>query len=271
LKMLGEVLSNPGARTVLMMRNSLREAYQQVESKRARFETALVNARQEVETAMSQIIGYDPDDTTLLEIGRELRDNTDQLYDTMESITKKAPAKAKGKKSRMLAIPDASVPRTKLTDWLEIKAIASADGRVGFGTLTSATALVRDEQETNIGDENAAEEALVLCVQTEIARRLENIGDDYPFRIDDKGRALLFVTPVTEAGSVYLFCLFLSHAFDNTIVSEDMSPVVNNRIRDLFQACATIAAGGYIQGPSMSFAFPDRMAWTFSKRSQALR
>jgi hypothetical protein len=101
LKMLGAVLSNPGARTVLMMRNNLREAYQQVESKSARFETALVNARQEVETAMSQIIGYDPDDTTLLEIGRELRDNTDLLYDTMESITKKVPAKAakaKGKK-----------------------------------------------------------------------------------------------------------------------------------------------------------------------------
>jgi hypothetical protein len=98
LKMLGAVLANPGARTVLMMRNNLREAYQQVESKSARFETALVNARQEVETAMSQIIGYDPDDSTLLEIGRELRDNTDQLYDTMESITKKAPATAKGKK-----------------------------------------------------------------------------------------------------------------------------------------------------------------------------
>lgn len=69
LKMLGPVLSNPGARTVLMMRNNLREAYQQVESKSARFETASVNARQEAETAMSQIIGYDPDDTTLLEIG----------------------------------------------------------------------------------------------------------------------------------------------------------------------------------------------------------
>ncbi len=99
LKNLGAVLSNPGARTVLMLRNNLREAYQQVESKGARFETALVNARQEVEVAMSQIIGYDPDDSTLLEIGRELRDNTDQLYDNMESISKKASApRAKGKK-----------------------------------------------------------------------------------------------------------------------------------------------------------------------------
>ena len=97
--MLGAVLANPGARTVLALRNKLREAYQQVESKGARFETALVNARQEVEVAMSQIIGYDPDDLTLLEIGRELRDNSDQLYASMDAISKKADApKQKGKK-----------------------------------------------------------------------------------------------------------------------------------------------------------------------------
>ena len=156
----------------------------------------------------------------------------------------------------MLSIPDETVHRTKIADWLELKAIASPDGRVGFGTLVSATALGENEQESDIGDEDAEEEGLVLCAQTEITRRRDNIGDDYPFRIDDKGRALNFITPVSEAGSVYLFCLFLSHAFDNTIVSEDMAPVVNNRIRDLFQACATIAAGGYIQGPSMSFGFP---------------
>lgn len=156
----------------------------------------------------------------------------------------------------MLAIPDETVHRTKITDWLELKAIASPDGRVGFGTLVSATAMGENEQQPDIGDEDAEEEGLVLCIQTEITRRLDNIGDDYPFRIDEKGRALNFITPVSEPGSVYLFCLFLSHAFDNTIVSEDMAPVINNKVRDLFQVCATIAAGGYIQGPSMSFGFP---------------
>jgi len=99
LKMLDAVLANPGARTVLTLRNNLREAYQQVESKGARFETALVNAQHEVEVAMSQIIGYDPEDSTLLEIGRELRDNTEQLYTNMDSLSQKAAApKPKGKK-----------------------------------------------------------------------------------------------------------------------------------------------------------------------------
>jgi len=82
---------------VMLLRNDLREAHAQVERKGARFETALVNARQEVEVAMSQIIGYDPDDSTLLEIGRELRDTSEQLYISMSSIAKKA-LSPKGKK-----------------------------------------------------------------------------------------------------------------------------------------------------------------------------
>lgn len=156
----------------------------------------------------------------------------------------------------MLAVPDESAHRTKIADWLELKAISSPDGRVGFGTLISATALIENEQEENIGDEDLDDDELVLCVQAEIARRTNNVGTDYPFRIDEKGRALHFVTPVSQAGSVYLFCLFLSHAFDRTIVPEALAPKVTNRIRDLFQACSTIAAGGYIQGPAMSFGFP---------------
>jgi len=101
LKYLGAVLANPRARTVMLSRNDLREAYATVERKGARFEGALVNARQEVEVAMSQIIGYDPEDSTLLEIGRELRDNSEQLYSNMESIASKAASpspKPKGKK-----------------------------------------------------------------------------------------------------------------------------------------------------------------------------
>lgn len=163
----------------------------------------------------------------------------------------------------MLSVPDETVHRTKVADWIELKAISSPDGRVGFGTLISATALTEDEQRENIADEDRAEEQLVLRVQAEIARRLNNVGSDYPFRIDDQGHALQFVTPVTEAGSVYLFCLFLSHAFDRTILPKKLAPKVTNGIRDLFQACATIAAGGYVKGPSVSFGFPRPDGATF--------
>jgi hypothetical protein len=86
LKFLAEVLANPRARLVMMTRNNLREAYAQVERKGARFEAALVGAKQEAELAMSQITGYDPEDSTLLEIGRDLRETTEQLYETMSIV-----------------------------------------------------------------------------------------------------------------------------------------------------------------------------------------
>lgn len=165
----------------------------------------------------------------------------------------------------MLAVPDDTVHRTKIADWLELKAISSPDGRVGFGTLISATALSEEEQPQDMADEDIKEDALVLSAQGEILRRLKNIGHDYPFRIDDNGRALQFFTPVSKVGSVYLFCLFLSHAFDRTIMPKALAPRVTNRTRDLFQACATVAAGGYVQGPSMSFGFPRPDGETFLK------
>jgi hypothetical protein len=97
LKFLGAVLENRRARTLMLTRHNLQEAYAQVERKGARFEGALVNAKQEVEQALGQITGYDPNDYTLLEIGKELRDNSEQLYDSMESISKKSATVAKGK------------------------------------------------------------------------------------------------------------------------------------------------------------------------------
>jgi hypothetical protein len=156
----------------------------------------------------------------------------------------------------VLSVPDDTVHRTKVADWLELKAICSADGRVSFSTLASATAIGEEEQNQDIAEEDQEEDELILMAQAEIERRLANIGDDYPFRIDAKGRSLQFVMTVSNAGSVYLFCLFLSHAADHTIVPKALAPDVTNKVRDLFQACATIAAGGYIQGPSMSFGFP---------------
>jgi hypothetical protein len=97
IKDLGAVLANPRSRTIMMLRNDLREAHATIERKGARFESALVNAKQEAEVAMSQITGYDPEDSTLLEIGRDLRDTSVQIHETMSSIAKKA-ASPKGKK-----------------------------------------------------------------------------------------------------------------------------------------------------------------------------
>ena len=165
----------------------------------------------------------------------------------------------------MFSIPDDTVHRTKIADWLELKAITSPDSRVGFGTLIAASALAEEEQAEDMADEDLREDSIVLSAQAEIARRRKNMGDDYTFRIDDNGRAMEFILPLSKGGSVYLFCLFLSHAFDRTIVPKALAPKVTNKTRDLFQACATVAAGGFVQGPAMSFGFPRPDGSTFLK------
>jgi hypothetical protein len=97
IKNLAAVLSNSRARTIMLSRNNLAEAYGEVEPKGARFETALVNAKQEAERALSQVTGYDTDDSTLLEIGKDLSETSRQLYSTMSLMAGKKTS-SKGKK-----------------------------------------------------------------------------------------------------------------------------------------------------------------------------
>jgi hypothetical protein len=156
----------------------------------------------------------------------------------------------------MLAIPDSTAHRTKLADWLELACLNSPFNRIGFSTLTSASALSEDTQAEDDADEDLWSDALVLTVQLEINRRRKHIGDDYPFRIDEKGESMHFNPQLTQAGAIYLFCLYISHAADRAVLAKKHAPRMNNKLRDLFQACATIAAAGFVQGPAISFGWP---------------
>lgn len=156
----------------------------------------------------------------------------------------------------MLSIPDVTEHVTKFADWAELSALLEPDGRIGFSTLVSAVDLEVEEQESDIADEDARQESLVNSVQVVIAERRKFIGADYPFRIDDDGEWIELVAPVSSVGAIYLFCLFLSHAQDRTIIPEVHAPTIDNSVRDLFQVCATIAAAGYVEGVATSFGWP---------------
>ena len=95
IKQLGAILQNPRARATLISRNDLREAYTQIEPKGARFETALINAKQEAEVALSQVTAFDPADTTLLEVGEELRNTSELLFENMSALANKPKSKAR--------------------------------------------------------------------------------------------------------------------------------------------------------------------------------
>ncbi len=95
IKQLGAVLQDARARTMLISRNNLGEAHQQLEPKGARFELALLNAKQEAENALSQVIGFDTSDTTLLEAAAELEQTSTVLHATMATMAEGKTTKAR--------------------------------------------------------------------------------------------------------------------------------------------------------------------------------
>jgi hypothetical protein len=169
----------------------------------------------------------------------------------------------------VLAIPDKTAHVTRLADWLELSVLSSKDRRIGFGTLVSASDLSNEEQPEDIAEQDTADESLVLSVQSEIRRRRTLIGLDYPFRIDEKGESMHLVDAISEAGAAYLLCLFLSHGKDVAIIPKKLAPKITNRVRDLFQACATVAAAGFVQGPAVSFGWPRPSKAKFLKALHA--
>ena len=156
----------------------------------------------------------------------------------------------------MLSIPDLTEHVTKHADWFELSALRAPDGRIGFGTLVSAADLEIEEQEPDIADEDLRQEGMVIAVQAEIAQRLKVIGPDYPFVVDESGAGMQMAGAITPVGAIYLFCLFLSHAYDRTIIPESLKPDIDHNARDLFQVCATVAAAGVVQGIATSFGWP---------------
>ncbi len=157
----------------------------------------------------------------------------------------------------MLSIPDSTEHATKVADWIELSALLAPNGRIGFSSLVSASDLAVEEQDENIADEDARQESLVSSVQAVISERRKVVGPaHYPFVVDADGVGIQRVDAVTQVGAIYLFCLFLSHAYDRTIIPQQHAPKITNAVRDLFQVCATVAAAGYVDGTAMSFGWP---------------
>lgn len=162
----------------------------------------------------------------------------------------------------MFSLPEEDSHPTKFADWLELCALCSTNG-VGMSELVSGTDIEENEESEDWADDDTSQESIVSKTQAEIADRRDYIGADYPFEMDESGRHFSFTGRVTPVGGVYLFSLFLSHAQDRTIIPEDWAPKLDNYARNLFQACSTVAAGGYVRGVARSFGWPrpDRTAF----------
>ena len=92
-------------------------------------------------------------------------------------------------------------------------------------------------------------------LEAEVEERLRSLDRSYPFKLVS-GSKFEVDGPPTDGGYMYLFCLFLSHASGRELFDGSWLPAVDNRIRDLFQVCSTLAAAAEVQGCAVAFGWP---------------
>jgi len=165
-----------------------------------------------------------------------------------------------------LSAPSHEDHPTVLADWIELKALSSEYGRAEISLIRSIIDISQDHEAEDIGDYDAFEDAIVARVAAEFSARQKIIGEAYPFVISDGGSVLKLRDEVQLGGTVYLFCLIMSHAAGTTILPRTVLDGLVDKARDLFQICATLCAAGWCDGPAISFGWPRPDRTKFSEK-----
>jgi hypothetical protein len=161
----------------------------------------------------------------------------------------------------MIETPLAMLPldskSQEICDWFELYTLSSEYYAAGFHELARVWDK-RNNTESADSEENATDaQDFLEEIYQEIRNRIELLGECYPFRFSENNQELIFLNDDLNDGSkIYVFCLFISHTNNKVIFDKPSFYVINNRVRDLFQACATWAAAGLVDGHSYSFGFP---------------
>ena len=163
--------------------------------------------------------------------------------------------------------PSVDDTRSALADWLELETLFSSRQQASKASLTGVLDFVEEEiagehesDDDSRGDrilEDAKREAIVSSAFEELSYRQKTLGGSYPFSLDPTRLVLHRSVPApgnTTGQTIYLFCLLVS-----AIRGGGLQPApkgLEKRIGNVFQVCACLAAGGYVNGEVVSFGFP---------------
>jgi hypothetical protein len=153
-------------------------------------------------------------------------------------------------------------------DWLEIKVLSSEAGFLRLGDIRRLWDISRETEESDPegmrlreedtdedGVRGGDEDIFLDSITDELQDRQDSLGDCYPFEQDNRLR-LLLKPELSQGAYAYLFCLLLSNPAAGEIFTGDWCPKIDHQTRDLFQACATVAAAGEVGGCAFSFGWP---------------
>lgn len=166
--------------------------------------------------------------------------------------------------------PEPGDTRSAQADWVELQTLLSNRGVWTSGDLYGWLDFLEDDAaHTPPVDEETGEELdesilesqrneLVETVFDELLYRKGILGESYPFCINSDYLRIERVadTPFIHGRIVYIFCLLVSAIREKKIDAAELRAVDEDRIPDLFQTCACLAAGGYVEGEVAWFGFP---------------
>ncbi len=163
--------------------------------------------------------------------------------------------------------------RSRLTDWLEIEVLVRSRQVATRADILRLYDFIEEEGH-NIEIDDVTGEKLeteilsedrTRCaddVLSEIEYRSSVLGDDYPFTTEISRQQWRILPAATNpdnrieaARTCYLFCLLISAIRDERI-SGDMIAELRRSMANHFQAVATDAAAGVLNGEAISFGFP---------------
>lgn len=143
-----------------------------------------------------------------------------------------------------------------IIDWLEFQVLSSEYKTASISALQREWDKRRNTEESDFEESTSTEEDFLLLIQDALRERIKVLRDSYPFRLSSSGESVELSPTLSEHQYAYLLCLFLSNSKKGLVLSGKYLPNLTNRVRDLFQVCATLAAAGIARGPAISFGFP---------------
>lgn len=159
-------------------------------------------------------------------------------------------------------------------DLIELSAFTAPDGRALLSELTSALEIGQDEYE-NLDDVVLTRERVTTETAVEIETRARQLGEAYPFSLDENGSMLTFEAGANWGRTLYVLSLVLSH------LPSERSPVLEQggllpsdeevtKLRRWFQYCATASVAAEIGGDAWAFGWPRPDHSAFLKKLKAI-
>ena len=157
-----------------------------------------------------------------------------------------------------LAILPLDCDSQEICDWFELLTLSSEFHSASFSELSRMWDKRRNSENLDFQASAGSEEDEFLeTIYQTVRERINYLGDCYPFSFSDNDEELIFDKDGLNEGSIiYIFCLFISNTNNEVIFDDDSFFTIDNKVRDLFQACATWAAAAEVKGHSYSFGFP---------------